>query len=63
MNTNDIIITKGIIKCRNLGGAYTESVKFLYVALSPEARRRLKGIFSQKELDILDILVEESMSV
>ncbi len=60
MRNRDIVITRGLILCRQLGKEHRVCVKFLYVALSPKARRRLKGTLTKKEQKLLEKFVAEN---
>lgn len=60
MTGQEVIITRGIVTCKHLGGAHIDCIKFLYVALSPTARKKLTDIFTLAEIDMLEQFVAEN---
>lgn len=62
MKNRDIVISRGIVRCKQTGGAFSGAIPYLFFALSKPSRKKLENIFSTKELKLLARFVKENES-
>jgi len=60
MTGQDIIIIRGIEVCRQGGAEQQATIPYLYLALSPAARKHLSTMFSPDEINLLEKFINDN---